>query len=87
MVRRFGRESEPSRASPLIADAGKGRPDDHLGHGAVDIWLVQALAEETGKLGESTPFYDEEGRQQAEAAGAVVAAFIADLRDETAEAA
>lgn len=49
--------------------------------------LVQALAEETGKLGESTPFYDEEGRQQAEAAGAVVAAFIADLRDETAEAA
>lgn len=49
--------------------------------------LVQALAEETGKLGEATPFYDEEARQQAEAAGAVVAAFVADLRDETPEAA
>lgn len=49
--------------------------------------LVQALAEETGRLGETTPFYDEEGRQQAEAAGAVVAAWIADIKAEVAEAA
>lgn len=30
--------------------------------------LVQALAEETGRLGEAVPFYDEDGRDQAEAA-------------------
>lgn len=49
--------------------------------------LVQTLAEETGRLGEATPFYDEEGRQQAEAAGVIVAGWIADLKAETAEAA
>ena len=49
--------------------------------------LLLALAEETGRLGEAVPFYDEDGRDQAEAAGAVVAAWIEDLKAETAQAA
>lgn len=49
--------------------------------------LVQALAEETGRLAETVPFYDEEARDQAAAAGAVMAAWIEDLKAETARAA
>ncbi len=49
--------------------------------------LLQALAEETGRLGEAAPVYDEAAREQAEAAGATVAGWIADIAAEGQQAA
>lgn len=44
--------------------------------------LVQALCEETGRLSESLPIYDEVGRRRAAAAAAVVGAWVEDVRSE-----
>ena len=44
--------------------------------------LVQALCEETGRLSEALPVYDEVGRRRAAAAAAVVGAWIEDVRAE-----
>jgi len=44
--------------------------------------LVQALAEETGRLGESLPAFDQAGRDAAARAGECLAQFIAELADE-----
>lgn len=44
--------------------------------------LMQALCEETGRLAETAPFYDERARRQAISASSVVGAWIQELREE-----
>ena len=44
--------------------------------------LVQALAEETGRLGEALPSYDQTGRDAANRAGACLAELIADVTED-----
>ncbi|MBN8551741.1 MAG: hypothetical protein J0L52_02455 [Caulobacterales bacterium] len=44
--------------------------------------LVQALAEETGRLGENLQNYDQAGREAADKAGRLLADLIAELMEE-----
>lgn len=44
--------------------------------------LVQALAEETGRLGEALPSYDQTGREAANRAGVCLAGLISDVTGE-----
>lgn len=50
--------------------------------GAALAELVQALAEETGRLREDLPNYDFQGRQAADRAGGYLAQLISELTDE-----
>ncbi len=45
--------------------------------------LVQALAEETGRLAQDLPTFDGEGREAANRAGSYLADLIADVLDES----
>ena len=45
--------------------------------------LIQALAEETGRLGEALPSFDQTGRDAANRAGACLAELIAEVTEET----
>lgn len=49
---------------------------------AAQIELVQALAEETGRLGETLPTFDQTGRDAANRAGACLAELISDVAEE-----
>lgn len=44
--------------------------------------LVQALAEETGRLGEALPSYDQTGREAANRAGVCLAELVSDVTGE-----